>query len=67
MKIIRCRIEWKLQDLWVGVFWKTTNCLVDSGEKPLFTDVWICILPCVPIHLTLMHHVVIDIRKDGAT
>lgn len=38
------RLEFKLQDAWVGVFWK---------KSPTATDIWICLVPCVPIHLTL--------------
>ncbi len=38
-----CQLEWKPQDLWVGAFWKRTgNCV----------DLWICLLPCVPIHVS---------------
>jgi hypothetical protein len=48
-------VEWKPQDLWIGVFWKTTHCQTDDGEKPLTTDIWICLLPCLPIHLTFWH------------
>lgn len=37
------QIEWKLADLWVGLFWKRTgNCI----------DLWICVLPCVPLHVS---------------
>lgn len=37
-----CRLEWKPQDLWVGVFWKR--------DYPWQLDVWVCIVPMVPIH-----------------
>lgn len=37
------QFEWKLADLWIGVFWKHTgNCI----------DLWICLLPCVPLHVS---------------
>jgi hypothetical protein len=38
-------LGWKPQDLWLGVFWK---------EHPWNTrvDIWICLVPMVPIHLT---------------
>lgn len=39
----RAAFEWKLQDMWVGWFWKRTgNCV----------DLWICVLPCVPLHVS---------------
>ncbi len=33
-------IEWKLADLWLGVFWK-------GGRDEWW--VWVCLLPCLPI------------------
>lgn len=39
---LRARFEFKLEDFWVGVFWKRTGTRVDA---------WICFLPCVPLHL----------------
>ena len=36
-------LEFKLQDLWIGVFWKTN----DIG----LTDIWVCLFPCLPIHI----------------
>jgi hypothetical protein len=37
------RFEFKLADLWVGAFWKSNSDQV---------DVWICLIPCVPLHIT---------------
>lgn len=34
-------IEFKLQDFWIGVFWKNEYELI---------NVWICLIPCFPIH-----------------
>ena len=34
-------LEFKLQDFWVGVFWK---------NRKEDIDIWICIIPCLPIH-----------------
>lgn len=36
---MRVRLEWKLQDLWIGAYWQPGN-------------LWICLLPCVPIHVS---------------
>ena len=39
----RAEFEWKPQDLWIGAFWKRIgNCV----------DLWVCILPCVPLHIS---------------
>lgn len=35
------KLEFKIQDCWIGVFWKFTST---------WQDVWICIIPCFPIH-----------------
>lgn len=37
------RLEFKLQDLWVGAYWDTSA----TGW-----DLWVCLLPCLPIHVT---------------
>lgn len=45
--MVRVRFEWKPQDLWIGAFWKRIgNCV----------DVWICLLPCVPLHVCWHWH-----------
>ncbi len=49
------RLEFKPQDCWLGVFWKKT-----VEGRPYYSpcetwwhrwDVWICLLPMLPIHL----------------
>lgn len=40
----RIRWEWKPQDCWIGVFWRTSQ-----GWR----DVWICLLPMLPIHISI--------------
>jgi len=39
--------EWKLADFWIGIY--------SELERPTFLmptrlDVWVCLLPCIPIH-----------------
>lgn len=36
--LYKIRIEFKPQDLWIGIYWK-------------WPHVWICIIPMLPIHL----------------
>lgn len=66
MKLTRCRFELKWQDLWIGVFWKTTYACTDSGKVPFATDVWICLLPCVPLHLKVFHHFTMPFDSEAA-
>ena len=43
----RWGFEFKLQDLWIGAYWKRIgNCV----------DIWICLLPCVPLHICYHWH-----------
>ena len=53
MKVSKAHFEFKLQDFWVGAFWKTTNC--DTGVEliPFETEIWICLFPCIPFHLVI--------------
>lgn len=37
------RVERKPQDCWVGVFWKR--------DYPWSLDVWVCLVPMLPLHL----------------
>src|SRR6185437_13215017 len=59
---ITARLEWKLQDMWVGVFWRgwyracideELRLFQDTGNPYDFLHIWICVLPCVPLHITL--------------
>lgn len=35
-------VEFKLEDAWVGLFWK---------RKGRYLDAWICLAPCLPVHV----------------
>jgi hypothetical protein len=55
---IRVRLEFKLADLWVGVFWRWTLGVRGSVERPRYfghdaLDIWVCLLPMFPTHVTL--------------
>jgi hypothetical protein len=39
---VRIRLEFKPQDLWIGAFWRRSIDVL---------DVWVCLIPCLPIHL----------------
>lgn len=43
MRLRRVRVERKWEDAWMGAFWR-------RGPRTL--DVWVCLIPCFPIHLT---------------
>jgi hypothetical protein len=59
---LQIRLEFKLQDLWIGVFWKRVRLLpcklqdviknrIDPATLPVQYDMWICLVPALPIHL----------------
>ncbi len=61
--MFKIRIEFKLADMWIGVFWKRSPGQIPChestatkawmwGKDIITTHVWICLLPCVPIHIT---------------
>ena len=45
---MKIRLEFKPQDLWVGVFWKRGDEAAGSRKS---MDIWICLVPMLPIHL----------------
>jgi len=58
----RARVEFKLQDFWIGVFWKRSESKwireEDQNENAIWRsrksdriDAWICLMPCIPIHV----------------
>lgn len=59
------QFEWKLEDLWVGVFWRHGYGTFDAGKQRMWTDVWICLLPCVPLHVTILYSTDGLFREDG--
>jgi len=44
MNRISIRLEFKLADLWIGLFWKRL-------EETLHR--WICLLPALPLHIII--------------
>ena len=63
MEISLFKFEFKLEDFWVGVFWKHTNAKTDRGEVRFATDIWICFLPCLPLHITIFRNITIDFKE----
>lgn len=41
--MLKVRLEFKLADMWVGVFW---------DKRGTALHIWLCIIPCFPIHIT---------------
>lgn len=50
---MKVRLEFKLQDMWVGLFWK----IADTLYLYRLYDFWLCIIPCLPIHINFARRV----------
>lgn len=57
---MRIRLEFKLADFWIGAFWRRDKKVVElvdesdlhvHGEEVNYFHLWICLLPCLPIHI----------------
>ena len=42
-----CQLQFRPRDLWIGLYYVTEGHCVDA---------WICLVPCVPIHLSWWYH-----------
>lgn len=51
MPTLHIRLEVKLQDVWIGLYWKRKRRSGTGWPPDTRTDVWICLVPCLPIHI----------------
>lgn len=50
---MKIRLEFKPQDLWIGLFWKVRRQNLEGLLGCTWTaDLWICLLPTLPLHFT---------------
>jgi len=48
---VRVRIEFKPQDLWLGLYWKVDPHYYNEKRDGEWVDVWVCLIPMLPIHI----------------
>src|SRR6266851_5177155 len=48
---ITVRLEFKPQDCWIGVYTRKTSLFPWNYRRRWQRDIWICILPMLPIHI----------------
>jgi len=56
----RIRVEFKREDCWIGVFWRT-----ERTSRGLLTTWWVCLLPMVPI--VIQHGRTVNIASSEAS
>lgn len=49
------RLEFKLADMWIGLFYRKSIQIAQYRARRYHLDAWICLLPCVPLHITLTY------------
>lgn len=49
---LNVQLEWKPQDLWIGIFWRRDPYAVEQPLAFRRYDIWLCLLPCLPLHFT---------------
>lgn len=47
----KTEIKFEPRDLWIGAYWNYKNDGWKFGKWQLSFDLYICILPCFPIHM----------------
>ena len=48
---MKIRLEFKLRDMWIGVFWKNERMQLSGKEYRNDFNMWICLIPMFPIHI----------------
>lgn len=57
-KLKTIRLEFKPQDLWVGFFWRHRTYHDCQGyHVPDDLDLWICVVPMLPLHIRFIERI----------
>lgn len=56
-------LEFKPRDLWIGAYWKRGSHVSAEIEVEEF-DCWVCVIPCVPLHLAIRWITNAESRRD---
>jgi hypothetical protein len=52
---IIAQLQWEWRDLWVGVFWRRGESVI-GGPDWTIKHLYICLVPCVPLHILWARH-----------
>lgn len=53
---VKGRIEFVPQDIWIGVYWRKHMFTPRNPSMPPHIDVYICLLPCFPLHMRIVDY-----------
>lgn len=45
---IKAQIQWEPRDIWIGLFWRTTE-----RERNRYLHLYVCVVPFLPMHVTV--------------
>lgn len=51
---MKIRLEFKWQNMWIGVYWNTKKLQIGPSTYYSYFDMWICLIPMIPIHISNM-------------
>ena len=57
MRKLTIRLEFKLEDMWIGAFWIKNAMVPIQQGKRWRRDIWICIVPMFPVHVIQVREV----------
>lgn len=65
----RIRLEWNPGDIFMGVYVRgpRLNLDLEPGSNNYYWNVWICLIPCLPIHIRWMPCFPVILGMDLAT
>ena len=47
---MRIKLEFEPRDLWIGIYWRYDHAYYNMRH------LFICLIPCLPIHITWVTH-----------
>ena len=55
-KAFSYRLEFNIADAWIGAYWSGRSLVGNNAGW----DLWICLLPCLPLHIRYTYDTKID-------
>lgn len=60
---VKAQFQWEPRDLWAGLFWRVNR----EMPRPYYTlHLYVCLVPCVPLHVTILRVAACERAGEGA-